>query len=132
MSDIYEITNGDVRIRIEGMRKMIRKLEKAGADAQDMKDLMHSIGMLVVNAAAPPHKSGKLAGSMRAGRGKTKAVVRAGGAAVPYAGVIHYGHPSRNIRAQPFFTSALQAKQGEAFTMLENGIDEILEKADLK
>ena len=33
MSDIYEITNGDVKIRIEGMRKMIRKLEKAGADA---------------------------------------------------------------------------------------------------
>lgn len=132
MSDIYEITNGDVRIRIEGMRKMIRKLEKAGADAQDMKDLMHSIGMLVVNAAAPPHKSGKLAGSMRAGRGKTKAVVRAGGAAVPYAGVIHYGWPARNISAQPFFTSALQRKQGEAFTMLQDGIDQILTKNDLK
>lgn len=130
--DSFQITNGDVRVRIEGLGQTLRKLSKAGADATDMKDLMHSIGMLVVNAASPPvGATGKLAGSLRAGRGKTKAVVRAGGARVPYAGVIHYGWPARNIAPNPFITDALRKQQGAAFSMLEDGIQAILRKNDL-
>lgn len=129
--DDFEITNGDVRIRVTGLSRTIRALSKAGADAGDMKDLMHSVGNMVISRAAPPVRSGTLAGSMRAGRGKTKAVVRAGGAAVPYAGVIHYGWPARRIVAQPFYITALQSSQGKALTMLEQGLAEILRKNDL-
>nr|BFF13501.1 hypothetical protein GCM10025699_48040 [Microbacterium flavescens] len=67
-----------VTVKVEGLNKTIRALRQSGADMQDMKDLMHEIGTLIVNAAQPPVKSGALAGSIRAGRGATKAVVRAG------------------------------------------------------
>lgn len=109
----------------------MRALTKAGADAQDMKDLMHSIGSIVVDAADAPAKSGALAGTIRAGRGKTKAVVRAGGARTPYAGVIHYGWPARGISPQPFLTEALQANRSAVFAALEAGIDELISKNGL-
>jgi hypothetical protein len=130
-SDDFTIVNGDVRLRVEGLGKTLRQLSKAGADAQDMKDLMHEIGMMVVRAAKPTTISGKLSNSMRAGRGKTKAVVRAGGARIPYAGVIHFGWPARNIAPNPFFQRALVARRGAAIQKLERGIGEILRKNDL-
>lgn len=131
MSDDFEIASGDVRVRIEGLGRTLRALSKAGADAQDMKALMHEIGMLVVNAANPPTKSGQLKATMRAGKGKTKAVVRAGGARVPYAGVIHYGWPSRNIEPNPFFIDALQSQRGNAVNKLDEGIGDLLRKNGL-
>src|SRR5690625_8028143 len=86
----------DVQFRITGLRETLRAMEQAGADAESMRDLMHAIGLTVVHAASPLRVTGTLAGTLRAGRGKTKAVVRAGSAAVPYAGPIHYGWPARN------------------------------------
>lgn len=129
--DSFTITNGDVRVKVEGLNSTLRKMSKAGADATDMRALIHEIGMLVVNDAAPPRVSGALAGSIRAGRGKTKAVVRAGGAKVPYAGVVHYGWPARNIKPQPFILEALQRQRSNALGKLEEGIQEILRKNDL-
>lgn len=130
--DSFETTMGGAKVRIEGLGKTMRALSKAGADAQDMKDLMHEIGMIFVDAANPPVKSGALKASMRAGRGKTKAVVRAGGARVPYGGVIHFGWPARNIAPNPFFQHALQQKQGVAFDRLEEGLEDLLKKNGLK
>lgn len=130
--DTIEYREGGVRVRVEGLNRVVRKLNQAGADAQDMRGLMHSIGMIVVNAAAPPRRSGRLAGDIRAGKGKTKAVVRAGGARVPYAGVRHYGWPARGIHAAPFLTDALSAKHAEIYSALENGIDDLLARNGLK
>lgn len=133
MADVQELVQGDVRVRIEGLGKTLRQLSKAGADANDMKALMHEIGMIVVRAANPPvGPTRRLKGSMRAGRGKTKAVVRAGGARIPYAGVVHYGWPARNIKAQPFYQTALAQQNGAVFARLERGIDQILRDNDLK
>ncbi|MDQ0645665.1 hypothetical protein [Microbacterium murale] len=119
------------RIRVEGLREAVRALDRAGVDAQDMKDVMFAIGMLVVNATMPPRDSGTLAGTLRAGRGKTKAVVRAGGARAPYAGVIHYGWPGHGIRPQPFLSDALQRKRSDIFRSLDQGVSQILKANDL-
>ena len=119
------------RVRVEGLRQAIRALDQAGVDAQDMRDLMHAIGMLVVNASMPPRASGTLAGTLRAGKGKTKAVVRAGGARAPYAGVIHYGWPKRNIAPQPFLLDALRRKRMDVFNALDQGVSQILQNNDL-
>lgn len=126
-----EFGEGAARVRVEGLGKTLRALSKAGADAQDMKDLMHEIGMMVVRASNPPTISGKLSNSMRAGRGKTKAVVRAGGARIPYGGVIHFGWPARNIAPNPFFQRALMVQRGAVINKLDRGIGEILRKNDL-
>lgn len=131
-SDINVVQDG-VRIRVTGLRKTVRALEAAGVQAQDMKDLMHSLGVIVVSAARPnaPALSGALRGTLRAGRGKTKAVVRAGGARVPYAGVQHYGWPARGIKATNFLTDAVQSTRSQTFAALDEGIGDLLKKQNL-
>lgn len=129
-----DLSSGGVRVRVEGLRKTLRALEAAGNSAADLKSVMHAIGDTVVQAASPatPVRTGALAASLRAGRSKTSAVVRAGGARVPYAGVIHYGYPQRNITAQPFLTDALQATRNDVFTQLDEAISSMLHKHQLK
>lgn len=131
MKDTIEIGSGEGRVRVEGLGRTIRQMSKAGADAEDLKSLMHTIGSLVINAANPPRQSGALANTLRPGRGKTKAVVRAGGARTPYAGVIHYGWPARNIAPQPFLTDALNSKRTDVFRELDKNLNTILKKHDL-
>lgn len=128
--DLRQVS-GNVEVRVEGLNRTIRALSKAGADAQEMKALMHSIGMLVVNAAVIPNRTGRLEASVRAGKGKTKAVVRAGGARVPYAGVIHYGWPARNIAPNEFLRIALQRQQQAVLSTLNAGLDDLLRKNNL-
>lgn len=131
MSDL-QYNSGGVSVRVDGLRKTVSRLNKAGTDAQDMKDLMHSLGEIVVKGATPPHgATGALAKSIRAGRGKTKAVIRAGGKAAPYSAVIHYGWPARHIAAQPFLTDALTLRHEQIYAALESGIDSLLAKNDL-
>lgn len=132
----YEAASGDVRVRIRGIRKAIRALESAGADTQDMKDLMHSMGMIVVSRARGlvPYKSGDLHATLRAGRGKTKAVVRAGrnSKALPYGAVIHYGWPKRNIKPQPFLADALAQTRGQVLAEFDRGLTDLLRQNGLK
>lgn len=132
--DTISLSGGGVTVRIEGLRRTLRAMEAAGVAAESMRDLMHSIGLIVVGAARPstPVLTGALAGTLRAGKGKTKAVIRAGRASVPYAGVIHYGWPARGIQARPFLTSAVQSTRSQTFSALEEGIDQLLKKQDLK
>lgn len=128
--DVVERYRG-VSVRTTGLAKTARALEKAGADSTDMKQLMHDIGMLIVTASQPPVLTGRLKASIRAGRGKTKAVVRAGGANVPYAPVIHYGWAARNIEPQPYLLIALERERGDVFQKLDDGITAILRKNNL-
>lgn len=133
-ADDFTIASGDMKMRVEGLGKTMRALTKAGADAEDMKNLMHALGMIVVRTAKPrtPILDGALQDTIRAGRGKTKAVVRAGGAKTPYAGVIHYGWPARNIAPAPFLTEALAASRGAIFSGLDKGLDDLLKTNNLK
>lgn len=120
-------------VLITGLSELNRKLNAAGADSQDMRNLMHSLGAIVIAHAAVPQETGELAGTLRAGKGKTKAVVRAGYARRgAYAGVVHYGNPHRGTRAQPFLTDALKRSHGDLIFELEDGVDLILKKNNLK
>jgi HK97 gp10 family phage protein len=56
--------------------------------------------------ALAPHRSGKLADSVRAGGSATSAYVAVGGPRVPYAQAIHWGWGKRHIAANPFLTTA--------------------------
>lgn len=122
-----------VTLKTEGLAKASRALAKAGDYAEDQRDLMHSIGQLVVNEAKTlaPARTGSLREAIRAGRGKTKAVVRAGFRKVPYAPVIHYGWADHNIEPQPYMLQALANKRAEAFQMYQDGMRALLYKAGL-
>lgn len=114
-------------VLVEGVREVSRKLRAAGSDLSEMSELMHQLGTIVISNARVPRKSGEVAGTLRAGKGKTKAVVRAGYARRgAHAGVLHYGDPHRGHRAQPFLTDALKRSQGQVMTALTTGIDRIL------
>lgn len=119
-------------IRIDGLRELNARLRAVGDDSQDMPDLMHRIGNIVISNARPPRKHGELAGAMRAGRGKTKAVVRCGyKKRAAHAGVVHYGDPHRGHKAQPFLVTALKRSETQVVAELTTGIDQILKKHNL-
>lgn len=118
-----------MRIEVEGLKETLRRLSRAGADAEDMRELMHSTGQIISDGAvryAPLGKTGDLRASLRAGKGKTKAVIRAGGARVPYAGVQHYGWPERNIAGSMYLVKSLNANTNRALTHLEQGLADLL------
>lgn len=118
-------------IRVEGLSKLNRQLTKAGVDAQDMKDVMHRIASAVVGVANPPVKTGQLASTLRASKAKNKAVVRAGGARAPYAGVIEYGWAARGIEGTGWLNAARDSRKAESDRMVREGIADVLRKNDL-
>ncbi|MDU5380539.1 HK97 gp10 family phage protein [Cutibacterium avidum] len=124
------MTSGDTTIRVTGLRSTLRDLQRAGADAEDMKTLMHQLGSIVATAAQPlaRHHTGAMASSIRPGRGKTKAVIRAGGARVPYAGVQHYGWPRHHISPNPFLVDAINATRPRVLAQLDKGLVDLIGK----
>ena len=75
-----------------------------------------------------PHRSGRLAGSIRALGSQTAGQVAVGKKAVPYAGVIHYGWPARNIAAQPFLEEALGRRQNQVLVIWVKNQERLIDK----
>lgn len=121
------------QIKITGLRETVRSLEKLGVEVADLKAVFNRVGNVVVNEAKTlvPVRSGALAGSIRANKAKNKAIVRAGSARVPYAGVIHYGWPGHNIEPQPFLTDALDSKEQAAVREMDDGLRGLIRKYGL-
>ena len=111
MSADISLSEGGVSLRVTGLNRALRALASAGART--------------------PVRTGALRASIRAGRGKTKAVVRAGYKHIPYGPVIHYGWPARRIPARPFLAEAVRARQGDVVRQLADGIQTILDKNNL-
>lgn len=127
------LTETGTRVKVNGLKETIRALDEAGAATTDMKELMHELGLIITRSASShvPVKSGRLQRSLRAGRGKTKAVARAGSSRVPYGPIIHYGWPSRKIPARPFLTDAVTREQHTIVNALIDGLGEIIDRLNL-
>ena len=115
-----------VSLRVEGARELRATMRRAGIDLSDLTDANAAVAMLIATAATSgaPRRTGRLAGSNRPNRAKTKAVVRAGGAGVPYANAIHWGVGPRaglrgphNIRRRPWIWDAANAKQDQVIDL---------------
>lgn len=119
-------------VRVVGLRKAIRSLEQMGVEAADLKDAFQKIGKMVSSEAhtLAPKLDGTLSASIRPSKTKNKAIVRAGGARIPYAGVIHYGGYN-NITANPFLTRALERKQDQAVNEMEEALNDLIRRLDL-
>lgn len=127
-------------VRVTGLREVIRSLERYGVEVSDLKKSFRRIGTLVTDEAKDlaPSLSGALAGSIRPSNSKNKALVRAGGARVPYAGVLHYGggvpagQPGpHNIRPHPFLTDAVDRKRNDVVRTLDAELNELIRSLDL-
>lgn len=117
------------RVEVTGLRATLRDLQRMGVEAEELRDVMTSVADLVATAARPlaRRKSGAMAGSIRPGRVKTRAVIRAGRAALPYAGPQHYGWAARNISPNPFLTDALATRQAAVLAELDSGLTRLIE-----
>jgi hypothetical protein len=116
---------------VDGLNGLKRTMKAAGVDVADLKAAHAQIAQLVVTRALPnaPRRTGALAASVRGSGQAGAAVVRAGRAAVPYANPIHWGWPSRHIKAQPFLYDAIadsaDAIEGQYLAHLQTIIDSI-------
>jgi hypothetical protein len=121
-------------VRINGLNEVTRNLKLFGATAEDLKEANSIISGKVAAdaAAAAPKKTGRLSDSVRGNRQQRKASVIAGGSSVRYAGVIEYGYPKRNIKAQPFIRRAGWQNQSFIIEQYEKNINSIIRKYNLQ
>lgn len=114
-------------VRVHGLRDLTRALERAGVAVSDLKSVMGEVGEMVAGTARPltNPKSGRLAGSIRPAKQKTRAVIRAGGTGRPYAGVQHFGWPARNIRPKLYLYEALDQRRGDVLGRFDTALARI-------
>ena len=115
-------------VRIEGASNLRRTCKAAGVDITQLKEAHGEASNLVARIARPrtPRLTGRLAASVRSSGTKTAAIVRAGGAAIPYAAVIHYGWPARGIAAQPWLTQTATDTQPQWLDIDQHGVQRVL------
>lgn len=126
------------------LRRALRQIEDA-AERKGMQAELKSeyrTAARVVELAArqeAPQRSGRLAGSIKAKGTTTGGAVTAGGLkAVPYAGPIHWGWPSRPnkarrwrggpIAANRFMVRAAQSSADQVADILEGGLRRLVDK----
>jgi len=119
--------------KVEGLTKVVRNLQSLGLEVDDLKDAFSDIAREGAEVASrfAPRRSGALAGSIRGNRAKSKAVIAAGKARVPYAGAINYGWPKRGIAAQGFMQKADAVMRPKALQELENAINRKIKERGL-
>lgn len=114
-------------IEVRGARELRRTLRRAGADMSELNRVHKEAAALVEAATRAPVRTGRLQTTVRSAGTRTAGIVRAGYASVPYAGPIHWGWPSRGIRANPFISEAAQRTEPTWFGLYEREIERLLD-----
>lgn len=120
-------------IRVTGLTSVVRALQALGLEVDDLKDAFSKIAREGAASAAryAPRRTGRLAGDIRGNRAKSKAVIAAGRASVPYAGPINYGWAKRNIAPSGFMQKADEDMKPRSLQMLEQEINTQIRKRGL-
>lgn len=97
-------------LQVDGLGQLRRDLRRVAGDADDLKAANAKAAAVVAGAASAgaPRRTGRLAASVRGNKAVGRAQIKAGGAAVPYAGPVHYGWPAHGIEGNPFVIDAAQ------------------------
>lgn len=117
---------------VEGARQLRASLKRAGIQLSDLKAAHAEVAELVRSRADPraPRRTGRLAGTMRAAGTQSAAIVRAGTAAVPYAGPIHWGWPARGIVARPWIYEAAADSQDQWADTYLHALEKIIDSIE--
>lgn len=125
-------------IKITGLSEVQRNLRKLSTDALDLNkteflETNKQVAEIVINETKKyvPFLTGALAAAIRNASTKKSAKVRAGNAAVPYAGPIHFGWPSRSIKPQTFLYEAIDARKSEVANRYAELVSDLILKYDL-
>lgn len=120
-------------IKVDGARELRKALKAVDGGIADLKSVHADAAQIVEQRATQlvPRRSGLLAGSLRSSGQAAGGVVRAGRAAVPYAGVIHFGWPGHNISPQPFLYDALDDRTRQVIDVYEKRVNDLIDKHGL-
>lgn len=120
-------------IKVDGLKSTVKALEAAGAEVDDLKDVMGSIateasermrGFVPVGSRLQAGRA-HLRDTIRPNRAKGTAVVTLGGPKAPHAHVLRATHPSKFVER----TDA--AMETRAVEMLTDGWNEIAKRNGL-
>ena len=125
-------------IKITGLSEVQRNLRKLSTDALDLNkteflETNKQVAEIVINETKKyvPFLTGALAAAIRNASTKKSAKVRAGNVAVPYAGPIHFGWPSRSIKPNTFLYEAIDARKSEVANRYAELVSDLIVKYDL-
>lgn len=122
---------GNGYLQLKGASQLARGLKKAGDDLKDLKTVNREAAGIVASQAkkTAPHRSGRLASTIRAGATQKAGVMRAGNKGkVPYAGVINYGWPGHNIKATYFANKAAKDTEPEWTALYSQAVEKIINR----
>lgn len=113
-----------------GAKQFSQTMRKAGADMEELKAVNRQAANVVkpVAASLAPARTGKLRKSIRIGASRKAGFVRAGGARVPYAGVINYGWPARHIKPRLFMNRAIASTENTWLRLYDNFVDKTMKQ----
>ena len=119
-----------VGIKVEGLKETLSALKKLGDNFEDLKDANAELSSTIASKASAlaPKLTGALAGSIKGNRANKRVQIKAGSAKIAYAGVIEYGYPKRNIRAQSYLRRAASEDQNYIAQTYETNIKEVIKK----
>lgn len=124
----------DFEVRVDGLKELRSAIRRTKDDdlrkglAQAHKDTADVVAKPASRAA--PHRTGRLARTVKPSASVKGAIVRAGrGKSVPYAGPIHFGWPKRHIRARPFLFHTAGQKQDEYTAVFRDRITALVRRA---
>lgn len=120
-------------ITIQGIKEVTDSLNKMARDLESNTELNKELSTTLSQKASAlaPRLTGALASSVVGNPSAEKAQIVAGSAAVPYAGVIEYGWPLRNIQAQPYLNPAVNNNIGYIVEKYNDSIQDAIKKYDL-
>ena len=120
-------------ITITGVKEVIDTLNKLNKDIESNIELNKELSTTLSQKASAmaPVLTGALASSVKGNPSAEKAQILAGSAAVPYAGVIEYGWPDRNIDAQPYLNPAVNDNMGYIIEKYNDSIQKAIKQYNL-
>lgn len=118
----------DRHVQVDGLKQLRKTLKAAGDDLSDLKAANAEAAEVAAAGGRTrvPTLTGLLASSIRSTGTKTAGIVRAGKAAIPYAGPIHWGWPNRGIPENPFLSDGATDTEPTWLPIYENRLNEII------
>jgi HK97 gp10 family phage protein len=114
------------KVSIEGADTLQRTLAAAARELQDFAEVHAAAAARIAKdaAARAPHRTGRLAASIRATSDRTGGLVAAGGGSVGYAKFQEYGWA--HGRAQPYLRPALQDNRDAVLGLYRDRVHSIV------
>jgi carbon monoxide dehydrogenase subunit G len=114
-------------VSVKGLREVTRSFKQYEGAVDDLKTANAAISSKVAQSAVAttPKLTGRLASTVKGNRAVQRVQIKAGGARVPYAGVIEYGWPARNIEAQPFLRRAAWTNRDYVIQQYSSNLESI-------